>query len=136
MRFCIFLLFSTAFLFSCKKESETNKELVGSWNWVRQTNDSWPPVEKTPQTTGINETVTFSAGQTYSIVRNTIVAETGRYSTSAFISSGGETLNKIIFRRSSGFDSVHYFRISGNSLTFSFDYSGGSGGGIRFYDKQ
>src|SRR6476469_1743087 len=136
MRFCILLLFMDAFLFSCKKENETNKELVGTWSWTRQTNDSWPPLDKTPQTTGINETVSFNADQTYSIVRNNVVAETGRYATSPFTTTSGDVSNKITFNRGSGLDSIHYFRVADDLLTFSVDYSGGAGGGIRFYERQ
>jgi len=136
MRVCI-LLFLTAFFFAaCKKENETNKEIVGTWNWVKQTNDSWPPVDKTPQSTGINESVTFNSNLSYSIVRNGSQVETGMYKTEPFTSSSGKSSNKIIFKRELGLDSVHYFLISGSSLSFSYDYSGGAGGGIRFYEKQ
>ena len=136
MRICFLLILTASFFTSCKKENEANKEIFGSWNWVKQTNDSWPPVDKTPQSTGINESVTFNSNQTYTIVRNNIQAEVGTFSTEPFTTTNGKSTNKIIFNRGSGLDSVHYFMINGTSLSFSYDYSGGAGGGIRFYEKQ
>ena len=136
MRICFLLILTASFFTSCKKENEANKEIFGSWNWVKQTNDSWPPVDKTPQSTGINESVTFNSNQTYTIVRNNIQAEVGTFSTEPFTTTSGKSTNKIIFNRGSGLDSVHYFMINGTSLSFSYDYSGGTGGGIRFYEKQ
>jgi len=136
MRICILLFLTASFFTGCKKENEANKEIFGSWNWVKQTNDSWPPVDKTPQSTGINESVTFNSNQTYTIVRNNIQTEVGTFSTEPFTTTSGKSTNKIIFKRGSGLDSVHYFMINGTSLSFSYDYSGGAGGGIRFYEKQ
>lgn len=137
MRIRLLILFVIgAFLTGCKKENDNSKEINGTWNWVKQTNDSWPAVDKTPQSTGINESVTFKDNQTYSIVRNNVHYESGTFTTASFTASSGVTSTKIIFKKGFGMDSIHYFKVSGTSLTFSMDYSGGAGGGIRFYERQ
>jgi hypothetical protein len=131
----IFVFIAAAFI-SCKKDNSENTEIFGTWKWVNQTNDSWPPVDVTPQSTGINESVTFNSNHNYSIVRNGNLAETGKFSTAPFTTSSGKTSSKIIFKRESGMDSVHYFQVSGSSLSFSFNYSGANGASTRFYEKQ
>lgn len=131
-------LFIVTLLISCKKESVTTSPSIdGQWEWTIQYADN-PAFDSTPLSTGINETLSFSANGTYSLVQNGLLVNAGTYKTTTSISSRGESVPTVLYSNSRVRDSAAYFNLmnNGDSLVFSNDFIGTYGSGSRHYGKK
>lgn len=137
-RFKIPLFTLYVLLISCKKETVTTPSPIeGQWQWAIQYADN-PAYNSTPQSTGINETISFLANGTYSVAQNNVAINSGTYKTSATMSSGGELIPTILYSNSRIIDSVAYYKIVSNSdsLIFCHDFIGTLGSGARYYGRR
>ena len=132
------LLLAITVSISCKKSNISPPILVGNWNWISTINDGAPgPLNPlTPLNSGMSRSLTFtSTGWILKI--NNLIVESGTYTTSIAKSSFGESINRIdYFKTNSTIDSITYYSIAGDSLIFSFDFSGTVGSGSSAYIKN
>lgn len=128
---CTILIFS-----SCKKEVNSTT-IAGKWIWTIQYSDN-PAYNSTPQSTGIQEIISFSTNGTYSLTQNSIVVNSGTYKTSSATSTGGDKVSSVLYSNNRVTDSVAYYVITNtnDSLIFSHDLIGTVGSGSRHYGKQ
>lgn len=134
--FTTFCIITFSFISCTKEQGATDKQLIGQWKWTVQHLGS-PVYTTTPQNTGIQETLIFSNDNTWSLLRNNILANSGTFKTASEINSRGEKVNKIHYYRNQGADSVDYYKIyNDTTLRFSYDFSGSIGAGARYYVKR
>ncbi|HMU10098.1 MAG TPA: hypothetical protein PKC54_08840 [Ferruginibacter sp.] len=125
-------------LLSCKNEEiATPSQIEGQWQWTIQYANN-PAFNSTPQSTGINETISFLPGGAYSVVQNNVVINSGTYKTSVTISTRGELIPTILYSNNRVTDSVEYYNIVNNadSLVFCHDFIGTVGSGSRYYGRK
>lgn len=125
-------------LISCQKETATTPSPVeGQWQWTIQYANN-PAFNATPQSTGINETISFLPGGAYSLVQNNVVINSGTYKTSATLSTRGELVPTILYSNNRVTDSAEYYQIMNNSdsLVFCHDLIGTVGSGARHYGRK
>jgi hypothetical protein len=134
-RFAMAAMCTTLIFSSCKKE--TNTTIVGNWVWIIQYADN-PAYNSTPQSTGIQEIISFGTDGTYSLTQNNIVMNSGTYKTSSATSIRGDKISSALYSNNRVTDSVAYYVIQNNndSLIFSYDLIGTVGSGSRHYGKQ
>jgi hypothetical protein len=122
---------------SCKKDEAPQQTLVGQWIWTIQYANN-PAYNSTPQSTGINEKITFNIDGTFSLAQNNIVVNSGTYKTSTASSTHGEVIPSVLYTNSKVTDSVAYYKLANNSdsLIFSHDFIGTFGSGARYYGRQ
>jgi len=137
-RFKIPLFVLSVLLISCKKETLTAVSAIeGQWQWAIQYANN-PAYNATPQSTGINETISFLANGTYSVAQNNVVINSGTYKTSATMSTRGELIPTILYSNNRVIDSAGYYKIENNSdsLIFCHDFIGTVGSGARHYGRK
>ena len=133
----VLFLAITVFI-SCKKSSISPPILVGNWNWISTFNDGAPgPLNPlTPINSGITQSLTFTnTGWVLKI--NTLIVESGTYTTSVAKNLSGESINRIsYYKTNSPTDSITYYSIAKDTLIFSYDFSGTAGSGASAYIKN
>jgi hypothetical protein len=136
MRLLLLLLIVTSLCFSCKKES-TPAKLTGQWIWTIQYANN-PAYNSTPQSTGIQEILSFSDNNDYALTQNGIVTNAGTYHLSAARSTSGQTVSSVYYTNARVTDSVAYYTLTNNndSLFFTYDLIGTIGSGSRHYGKK
>ena len=140
-------------LIGCSKSTITNsaKSPVGKWNWISTyydypLSDSNP---KTPQNTGIRETLIFNADNSYKHLKNNVTIDSGTYSFGHGIytnlSNSQFVYDSILYYHKSipVVGGVDYYEINNDSLNMSsyladkwFSYSNNYFGGSVFFKKQ
>lgn len=132
----IFLLLCFIFL-SCDNNNELNTSVVGKWDWTIQNLDA-PPFSKTPQTTGLQETLAFNTDGTYSVTINNKITNSGTYKKIVAKNLEGKNVSGILYSNTRVTDSVDYYTIieNSNKLIFSKGIIGLIGSGSREYIKK
>ena len=122
--------------FSCKKDSN-QPSITGQWRWTIQYTDN-PAYNSTPQSTGIQETLSFTENGMYALTQNGIIKDAGTYRNSTTKSVSGQSIPSIFYTNSRVSDSVSYYSLTGNNdtLFFSHDLIGTDGSGARYYVRQ
>jgi len=134
------LLLLTAFLlvicFSCKKES-SQSNVAGQWHWTIQYADN-PAYNSTPQTTGIQELLFLNNDNSYSLMQNGVITNSGTYKLLTAKNTSGQNVSGIQYTNARVTDSVSYYTLANNndSLFFTFDLIGTVGSGSRHYGRQ
>jgi hypothetical protein len=132
---------------SCKKDPiiAPIQDVTGQWQWLsswydRPMSDSNP---KTPQNTGIQETIEFSSNNTWLKIQNNIHIDSGTYSTGhgsylPYIGAYNFVYDSIVYFRNgiSEKGTQDYYKISNDTLQFSGGFAGISGGGSKFYIRH
>ncbi len=97
-----------------------------------------PYYSSTPQSTGINEILTFTSTGTYKIAQNGTVVNNGTYKTITAKSAAGQTVMGISYTNSRVSDSTEYYYLanSNDSLFFAHDLIGTVGSGSRHYGRK
>ncbi len=123
---------------SCKKSNMSAPSVVGDWNWISTFNDGAPgPLNPlTPINSGISQSLTFTnTGWVLKI--NNMIVNSGVYTTSIAENLGGQSINRIgYFKANSATDSITYYSITNDTLTFSYDFSGSVGSGSSTYIRN
>lgn len=125
-------------ILSCSKErqSSADKQLVGQWTW-QSTSVGSPQNTLTPQSTGVQETLTLNSDKSWSKVKNGAVVDNGSFRTSVETSTRGEKVNAIHYRTTTrSTDSTAYYSANDSVLIFSNDFMGTVGAGVRIYTKH
>ncbi len=137
MRQLLLLTFLTMLYFSCKKESTPKNNVTGQWIWTINYAGN-PAYNSTPQSTGVNEILTFNSNGNYAITQNGITANAGTYHLSNAKSLSGQNVPGIYYTNSRVTDSVAYYTLQYNndSLFFTYDLIGTVGSGARHYGRQ
>jgi hypothetical protein len=128
--FCIILISA-----SCKKTGLLPPDIRGGWAWVSTYNDGAPgPLNPlTPANSGMIQSISFTSSNWY-FGKNSIEVSSGTYTTSLVVNDQGKTINRINFHHLNSLtDSITYYSISRDTLTFSYDYSGSVGSGVTVY---
>ena len=130
------IIISFLFISSCKKGTGT-LNITGQWIWTIQYANN-PSYNSTPQSTGIQETLSFGTNGTYNATQNNIIVNEGTYRTALAKSTTGSKVSSVLYSNSRVTDSVAYYLTSNNddSLVFSYDLIGTVGSGSRHYGKQ
>lgn len=130
------LIFLSLLYFSCKKDLSQNN-LAGQWIWTIQYTNN-PAYDSTPQSTGIQEILSFNNNGNYSITQNGVVANSGTYKTSTTKNTSGQNVATIQYTNTRITDSVAYYMLANNndSLFFTYDLIGTFGSGSRHYGRQ
>lgn len=136
MRYSSFAFLICLLFFSCKKNN-TQNPIIGKWIWTIQMADN-PYYSPTPQSTGINEILTFTSTGTYNIADNDTVVNYGTYKRITAKSSSGQKILGISYTNSRVSDSTDYYYLadSNDSLFFSHDLIGTVGSGSRHYGRR
>jgi hypothetical protein len=122
----------------CKKSKISPPILTGKWNWVSTFNDGAPgPLNPlTPINSGMNKSLTFT-NIDWDLKINNLIVESGTYTTSIEKNIFGGNINRIgFYKTNSPTDSITYYSISGDTLIFSYDFSGTVGSGASIYIKN
>jgi hypothetical protein len=140
MRLIFPVLFTVGYLISsCSKEEPpllNDTQIVGDWNWQFHSIGS-PTNISTPQTTGITEILSIQEDGSWSKLQNGTIVISGSCWTSIETSTNGSKVNAIHYDiPNNNTDSIAYYSITGNFLTFTNDLMGSVGGGVRVYLKQ
>ncbi|MEO8770375.1 MAG: hypothetical protein ABI402_09835 [Ferruginibacter sp.] len=135
LRPILFFIIGILFLFSCKKD-HPQASISGQWTWVIQYR-TYPPLFETPQSTGIQEKLSFNDDGTYAVTQNNSVVNSGTYTTGTATNPSGETVLSILYSNSRVTDSLDYYELpNGNdSLFFMYDLIGTVGSGSRHYGR-
>jgi hypothetical protein len=136
MQRLLLLLFLCLSYFSCKKDS-SEANLSGEWIWTLQSAGN-PAYNSTPQSTGINEILSFDNNGNYSVSQNGVITNSGTYKTSTAKNTSGETVLSIKYTNARVTDSVDYYMLTNtnDSLIFSYDLIGAVGSGSRHYGRK
>ena len=136
MRYLLLLAFLFTLSFSCKKES-TRTNVAGVWIWTISYADN-PNYNSTPQSTGINETLTLNSDGKYALTLNGVASNTGTYHLSISKSTSGENVSTILYTNARVTDSIAYYTLQSNndSLFFSHDLVGTVGSGSKHYGRE
>ncbi len=131
-----FMTFLLLMCFSCKKDS-TQNNLTGQWVWTIQYADN-PAYNTTPQSTGIQEILSFNENGNYSLAQNGTIINVGTYKLSTVKNNAGQNVSGIQYTNARVTDSVAYYMLANNndSLFFTYDLIGTAGSGSRHYGKQ
>lgn len=131
-----FLLLCFVFL-SCDNNNELNTSIIGKWDWTIQNLDA-PPFSITPQTTGVQETLTFNADGTYSVTTNNKITNSGTYKKFTAKNLEGKNVTGISYSNTRVTDSTDYYTIvaKSNTLIFSKGIIGLIGSGSREYIRK
>ena len=133
----IFFLVITLFI-SCKKSNISPPVLVGNWNWISTYNDGAPgPLNPlTPINSGMTQSLTFT-NTGWVLKNNNLIVSSGTYTTSIAQNLVGKNINRIgYYKTNSPTDSITYYSITGDTLIFSYDFSGTAGSGASAYIKN
>lgn len=133
----IILFFSLCFIFTSCSNDSANTSIVGRWEWTIQHMDS-TPFTRTPEITGIQETLTINSNGTYSVSKNNKITNSGTYKKSKEKNYEGKYVKAILYSNTRVTDSVDYYSIDKNSntLVFSFSLLGYDGAGSREYTRK
>jgi hypothetical protein len=125
-----------AIYFSCTKPQPYYQEkIVGEWKWKIQYANN-PNYNSTPQSTGINEQIIFSNFNTYQLIQNNNLINSGAYKIGKTKNPAGINISTVYFSNSRVQDSIAYFDIPNDTtLFFSNDLFGTVGSGARYYIK-
>ena len=136
MKYSLFAFLICLLFFSCKKNS-TQNPLIGQWVWTLEMPDN-PYYFTTPQSTGVNEILTFTSTGDYNIADNGTVVNFGTYKTITAKSTAGQNVLGITYTNSRVSDSTDYYYLAnGNdSLFFVHDLIGTVGSGSRHYGRK
>ncbi len=133
----ILFLAITVFI-GCKKSNISPPIIVGNWNWISTINDGAPgPLNPlTPINSGMAQSLTFTnTGWVLKI--NNLIVESGTYTTSIAQNLVGKNINRIgYYKTNNPTDSITYYSITGDTLIFSYDFSGAVGSGASEYIKN
>jgi hypothetical protein len=135
-RLLVFLFFFFILNASCNKDS-SQPNLAGQWIWTVQYADN-PAYDSTPQSTGIEETLSFTTDGNYSLTQNGVVTNSGTYKTSTAKNTSGQNIPDILYTNTRVTDSVAYYSLENknDSLFFTYDLIGTVGSGSRHYGRQ
>ena len=133
----IFLFFCLCFGFiSCDSDTNLSASVVGKWDWTTQYFD-YPPFSKTPETTGLQETLVFKADGTYSVTVNNKTTNSGTYIKKVVKNPEGKKVSAILYSNTRVTDSISYYFIDKNSkLIFDWGLMGYVGSGGREYIRK
>ena len=132
------LFFAITASINCKKSNISPPILAGNWNWVLTFNDGAPgPLNPlTPINSGMIQSLTFT-NTSWVLKINSLIVESGTYSTSIAKNLLGESINRIDYHKTNNpTDSITYYSITKDSLIFSYDFSGSVGSGSSTYIKE
>jgi hypothetical protein len=134
LRPALLFILGILFLFSCSKD-HPKPAITGQWAWTIQYYDY--PTFETPQSTGINETLSFNEDGTYSVLQNNSIVNSGTYTTGTASNPNGTSVFSISYSNSRVTDSSTYYELQNNndSLFFSYDLIGTVGSGSRHYGR-
>ena len=133
-----FVFFGFCLLFiACDNKSDSSPSVVGQWNWTIQYLD-FPPFSKTPETTGLQETLILNADQTYSVTINNKTTNSGTYKKKMVKALNGKSVPAILYSNTRVNDSICYYSIDENNSKLRFDAGliGIVGAGLREYSKN
>ena len=135
LRPTLLFIIGILFLISCHKD-HPQPAITGHWIWTVQYYDY--PVFDTPQSTGIQEKLSFNADGTYSVSQNNSIVNSGTYATGTASNPNGTSVLSISYSNSRVTDSTTYFELKNNndSLFFSHDLIGTVGSGARHYGRE
>jgi hypothetical protein len=121
---------------SCKKDN-AQSNIIGQWEWTIEYANN-PFYNFTPQSTGIRETLIFTAAGKYNLIQNGAIVTTGNYKTATATGNQGQKVLSILYSNTSVIDSAAYYVLINNidSLIFSHDLIGTAGSGSRHYGRQ
>jgi hypothetical protein len=128
----------TTVLISCRKSNISPPILAGNWNWISTINDGAPgPLNPlTPVNSGETQFLTFT-NTSWVLKINNLIIDSGTYTTSIAKNLSGESINRIVYNNiNSPTDSITYYSITGDSLVFSYDFSGSVGSGASTYIRK
>jgi hypothetical protein len=136
LRMCVISALLLLLDSSCTK-SAGQQNVKGEWVWTIQYADN-PAYNSSPQSTGIQETLSFSNNGTYSLTQNGVIVNSGTYKTSTAKNTRGETVSSVLYTNTRVEDSVAYYQLTNNndSLIFSHDLIGTYGSGSRHYRRK
>jgi len=135
---------------SCQKDPtieqvEPAQDITGQWQWLSsrigaQISESNP---KTPQNTGIQETIEFNSNKTWLKIQNNIHTDSGTYTTGhgsylPYIGAYNFIYDSIVYFRNgiSEKGTQDYYKIVNDTMQFSPGFAGIYGGVAKFYIKQ
>jgi len=126
----------SSFAGACGKQS-IKSNIVGSWEWTAQYTDN-PAYDSSPQSTGIQETLSFDHSGRYYRSQNGNVIDSGTYRTNVSVSTRGKWISGVLYTNNRITDSVSYFVLTNNndSLFFEYDLIGTVGSGSRHYGRK
>ncbi len=135
MRTVAFYFIAVILFISCKKNA-ADAGITGNWQWTIQYANN-PAYNSTPQSTGIQETLSFSSNGKYSVTQNGMITQAGNYKTTVSNTVAGK-VSTVLYSNTRVRDSVAYytFNNNGNNLVFSNDLSGTIGSGARYYNRM
>jgi hypothetical protein len=119
----------------CKKTNVLPQSILGGWSWVSTSNDGAPgPLNPlTPLNSGFTQSISFTDTNWF-FGKNSVIISSGTYTTSIAKNTLGENINQIHFYHlNSQTDSITYYKISKDSMIFSYDFSGTVGSGASVY---
>lgn len=136
MRHLLLMAFLLVTCFSCKKDS-SQSNLVGQWDWIIQCAGN-PAYNSTPQSTGIQEVLSFNNDGIYSLTQNGVATNSGTYKLSTAKNTSGQDVSSIQYTNARVTDSLAYYELTNNndSLLFSYDLIGTVGSGSRLYGRE
>src|ERR1700739_3550922 len=109
VRMCLILAFVIVIDSSCTKSSG-QQNITGEWIWTIQYADN-PAYNSTPQSTGIQETLSLAGNGNYSLIQNGIVVNSGTYKTLTAKNTRGETVSGVLYTNTRVKDSVAYYQL-------------------------
>jgi hypothetical protein len=124
---------------------EPAQDLSGQWMWLSSwfdgnLSDSNP---KTPQNSGLQETIRFNSDKSWIKIQNNVGVDSGKYSTGhgsylPYIGAYNYVYDSVVYLRNgiSVKGTQDYYKIFNDTLQFCGGFAGLMGSGSRFYIKQ
>ena len=132
----IFIVLTT--LLACKKNDSNPDSLIGSWRWVATYNDT--------ATGALNPLTPANSGHTQALIYNikswtyfydSVIVAGGTYGLNVTSTNTGKKVNAIHYYNTRvGSDSISYYTIEKDTLTFSNTFIGAVGASSTKYVRQ
>jgi len=115
---------------SCKKQSsDPVKDITGEWEWM-YTKTVYPSDPRTPENTGIHETLIFYSDRKWILLVNSVKLDSGIYSLGhgnymPYPGARNFIYDSVVFLRQSSLETLwDYYDVHGDTLQFCPGYAG------------
>ena len=119
--------------------NNSKQGLIGSWEWIATYKDYYLSESnpQTPQNTGTIEILAFNSDSTWSRIINNIKTDSGSFSTGHGSYLGNTYVyDSICYFQKKIASGVDYFKLKNDTLTFSRDFAGTTGGGSKLWIRK
>ncbi len=137
----LFIIILSTALFCCNKNSDVQPvSLVGTWNWIRTTHPNPIYADSTPSNTRRTELLLFKNDNSWILLRNNMLYDSGTYSLGHGQSNpivGNYIYDSVVFyKRNINQWWTPYKIYSNDTLIFAGSFAGIYGAGSQYYVKQ